>query len=164
MGSRMKKMLAIALSVMCMVAFSFTGVFAAGSPTDAKDVKTLGDRSVGLYTTHAADLTADLTGNCDQSVKSKTIYDTVTYEGVKYNVVSVKEGAFTGMTKLKTIKIKNKTLTQFDKNAFKGLKKSQIKKIKVKVTKKMSKKNFKKLKKALKKAGIKASNIKRVKL
>jgi len=164
MGSRMKKMLAIALSVMCMVAFSFTGVFAAGSPEEAQPVQSdTASKPVSEYNTHTNG-TADLVGLSNKSLKTKVIYQTVTVKGVKYKVVSVKAGAFSGCKKLKTIKIKSKYLKKFDKKAFKGLKKSQIKKIKVKVTKKMSKKDFKKLKKALKKAGIKAKNIKRVKM
>ena len=163
MGNRFKRGLAIALSVMCMVAFSFTGVFAAGSPTSGKDYKGINPDGykAGTYDTTYKTKTATLVG-VKKSVKAKTIA-TITVKGKKYKVKKVKAKAFAKAKKLKKINIKCTYYVQFDKKAFKGLKKSQVKKIKVYINKKMSKKNYKKLKKALIKAGIKKGNIKKKK-
>ncbi|MCR5767696.1 MAG: hypothetical protein K6G45_04315 [Lachnospiraceae bacterium] len=65
-------------------------------------------------------------------------------------------------TKLKTIEIKSKQLKASSQlAASKNM--EPLSKIKIKVTKEMSKSDFKKLKKQLKKAGITANNIKKVK-
>ena len=104
---------------------------------------------------------------------------TVTFKGIKYTVVGIRNGLFKDATKaktivlgksiinlrpwafcqlpktVKTIKIKATKFKAINWSAFHGLKKAQTSKITVIINKKMDDASFKKLEKAFKKAGFK---------
>jgi hypothetical protein len=160
--STLRKALAVFMAVAVMMAFTVTGAFAAGSPSKGEEYKAEKVAVAGTTYQTTTKGTATIT-KAPKKAKTVTVAETVKANGATYTVVKVAKGAFGKDKKLKTLKIKWKTMKgkSFSNKAFKGLKKSKIKKIKVKVNKKMSKKDYKKLVKALTKAGIKKKNIKK---
>ena len=161
MRNSIKKVLMICLAVAVMCSFSVIGVFAdTTSPAAGWSVRTNDTtiKEVGAYKAVGSNKAA--LASVKTSVKTKTIFKTVTINGKKYTVAQINKNVFTNCKKLTVIKVKATKALTVKKGAFGNL---NTKKITIKVTKKMSKKQFKKFKKNLKKAGFKGK-IKRVKL
>jgi len=155
--SKFKRALAAVLAVVCLTVFSVSSVFAADSPTTAKNwTKTI---NTGRYSYRVGQKVTAKESPKSRTATSDTIVPTVTHDGKVYKVVRIGKYAYRNCNNLKKIKVKSQYCNQVNKLAFKGMKKSVKKNLKVVVTKKMSAKNFKALKKLLVKRGLTAKNI-----
>ncbi|MCR5656633.1 MAG: InlB B-repeat-containing protein [Butyrivibrio sp.] len=144
----------------------------ANAPVDA--TITDGGKDIQLSSTGEA----SVIDNGDMNVSSVTIGDTVTYEGITYNITEIKDNAyrnrkklksftvganierigsnaFNGCKSLKKITIKANNLKTVSKGSFKGIKKGA----KITIICK-DKKTFNKVTKMLKKAGAKKAKFK----
>ena len=142
-----KRVLAIVLAATCMLAFSFSATFASvESPKSGLQ----DGSSNGTYYCDVTAKTAALQTIYKKSIKTKTVPNTVTHDGVSCKVTTIKKNAFKGCKKLKTILIKDKYLKKVQKGAFN--KAPKLKTIKIYKSKVGGKSKAKKIKKMILKA------------
>ena len=157
-NSRFKRVLAIVLAATCLLTFSFSASFASTASPQSGKVKGSSD---SWYTCNVKSKTATMLYLYKKSIKTKKIPSTVSKDGVKCKITTIKSNAFKGAKKLKTIKIQDKYLKKVQKNAFKGA--TKLKTIKIYKSKVGGKKAANKIKKLIKK-GLTTKQKKTVKI
>ena len=157
-----KRVLAIVLAATCMLVFSFSATFAASPSPQSGTMKGADDSSYSYSIPANSDTgTAALAKVYKKSIKSKTIYGTVSYNGATCKITTIKKNAFKGCKKLKTLNIKDKYLKKVQKGAFNGA--TKLKTIKIYKSKVGGKTKAKKIKKLLQK-GMTAKQKKKIKI